>query len=114
MQIVERIGQRKYKVSTSECVLCITARDCVASERGCIAEILKTFQTVRACTVSAPKPRDAHTHAWKNVRSGPFDDFAHDLMARNDPQLLRWQFAFHDVKISATHASRTYAQQHVS
>ena len=44
---------------------------------------------------------------------GAVDHLAHDLVAGDEPQLLRRQFAFDDVQIGTAHATGAHPQQDV-
>jgi hypothetical protein len=70
--------------------------------------------TKRTRAIRTAKPGDADARARWDLSRSSLDDLAHDLMAGNDPRLLRRQLAFHDVKVCAAHAARPHAQQHLS
>src|SRR5580704_3143616 len=63
VQVVERRGQREDKVSASEGVLRVSARDGIASEGGPVAQILHAPFAVRAGAIGPAEPRHADARA---------------------------------------------------
>src|SRR5215471_612783 len=114
MQIVERLRKRKHKVAAGECIFPISTSDGVAGEGRRVAKILKTFLTIRTGAICAAKPRHAHSRAQRNIWRTTLNNLSYDLMAGNDPHLLRRQLSFDDMKIGAAHATGAHAQQHVT
>ena len=114
VQIIEGFREGENEVGASESILAVSASYCVTGEGGGLAEIFETLLTVSAGAVGSTEPGNADPRTERKIRCCSIDDFSHDLVSRDNSQLLLGQLAFDDVKVSPAYAASSYAQQHVS
>jgi len=88
----------------------IAAVDVMAVEARAVAQVFLTVLAIGACSAGPAQPRNANAFADRNhgVLSGR-DDFAHDLVARDDREREVGEFVVTYVQIRATNAAGQYA-----
>jgi hypothetical protein len=99
VQIIQRIGQAKNKVGAGECILGVSAVDCVAGKSSRVTEVFKAVLAIPALPISPTNPGNPDAGAQRQARRSAFDDLTDDLMARNQFFTELWKLAFHDMQI---------------
>lgn len=114
MQVIERLGQRKDEIGTSNSTFRIAAAYGVSGESWGIAQILEAMLAIPTAAVGATDPGDADTHSKREIRATAIDDFADDLMTGNNVLMANGQFTFDNVEIGATDSAGTNPQKHMA
>jgi hypothetical protein len=92
-------------------VLGVPAVEMISGEAGSIAEILFAAQTELALPACVAEPWDAEPRAERHADTvASSDDFADDLVARNERCAEKRQVAVDDMQIGAAYAARMDTQ----
>src|ERR1700720_918468 len=113
MQIIQRVGKRKYKVGPGTCILGISTVYGVAGEGGRIAQVFQAVLTIPALPVGAAYPGDSNPGAQRQIRRSAFDDFTNDLVTRNQFFTESWKLAFCDVQVGPADATGVHSQENL-
>ena len=135
MKIIKLRGNGKAKVAAGERVLSVAAVYCVAGKGRKIAEIFHIATAIRASAVSAANPgnSDARARLETSCRASldladgdirPYmvtacvnvtrDDFADNLVTRNNSRITWREFTLDNMKISAADRTCEHPQQNVT
>jgi len=137
MEIVQLRRNRKTKVGTGERVFGIASVHGIAGKRREVAQVFHIAATVGAGAVDAAEPGNTDAATFRYVagqilissRRAAFsldrqaacptrsnlsgNDFADDLVSRDDARIARRQFTLYDVQVGAADAASEDTQQNV-
>jgi len=113
VQIVQRGGKRKYKVSPGKCILGVSTVHGVAREGGRIAKVFQAVLTIPALPINAAYPGNPYSGAQRKNWRSAFGDFANDLVARNQFFTKLWKLALRDMQIGPADTTRAYLEENL-
>jgi len=113
LSVIQLARQWIGKLLANESELRIAAVHRVPGEDGMVAKIFHVALAVPAVAINTANPGDTHPSSEGQAFRGTFDDFANDLMSRNDPWKECREIAFHDVKVRSADAASEHTKKHV-
>src|SRR5271169_2586533 len=114
VHVVQGARQRKREVRTRESVFGVAAVYRVTREDRLIAQVFHRVAAIPAIAIHAAHPGNSHARSDWRFLTLACDDFADDLVTRNQLRPKRRQVTFDDVQIRATHATGEDAKQQMS
>jgi len=111
---IQFTGQRDREIRARQRIFGVTAIHRVTGEDRPIAQIFHRVTAIPAITVCSAHPGNSHARSDWRFLTLACDDFADDLVTRNQLRPKRRQVTFDDVQIRATHATGEDAKQQMS
>src|SRR5215471_215107 len=115
-RIRKRHGNWITKIGRSDSVLSISAVDVITGEASLRTKILEIAAAIFASAVGRVQPGNADAisvFVFTNASANSID-MPDDLMPRNHGAFVRWEVAFHDMKVCMAKPARSNFDAHLS